>query len=189
MTGDQAITRLQKKPNEPEAWRALYTQMQEDLKTYVASLIHTFDSGIKELPRDIVHEAITRFWERWMQIRKQIPNYRAARLYLKASCRNLLIDKYRYDRAAQPLLDFLTLRFSHTPEDSIVRNLLVDEIITALGGDCGVLLRFYVSDGLSLAEMADKDETLPSAFYSRWYRCLERAQELTDAKKPKTFNL
>jgi DNA-directed RNA polymerase specialized sigma24 family protein len=189
MTGDEAIARLQKKPDDPGAWRFIYTLMQESLRPYVASLLCTFESGPKETSHDIVHEAITGFWGQWAKIRKKIPNEAAAVAYLKVSCRNSLIDKYRRNVSAQPLLDFLTLTFSHTPEDSIIRVLLVQEIVAGISGDCGTLLRSYVNDGLSLAEMADRDGALPSAFYSRWYRCLEKAQAVAESKKPKGFKL
>jgi len=189
MTGDQAIARLQKRPNDPGAWERIYQCMQSRLHTYVGSLVCTFDSGPKESPRDLVHEALTKFWSRWKEIKKTIPDEAAAYTYLKASCRNSLIDKYRHDRSAQPLLDFLSLTFSHTPEDSIVRHLLMQEVIAAVGGECGKLLRSYVNDGLSLAEMADREGTVPSAFYSRWYRCLEKALELVERKKPKGLAL
>jgi DNA-directed RNA polymerase specialized sigma24 family protein len=189
MTGDEAVARLQKKPNDPEAWQSIYMRMQERLRPYVASLVCTFESGPKETPQDIVHEALSGFWGQWAKVKKKIPNEAAAIAYLKVSCRNSLIDKYRHDVSAQPLMDFLTLTFSHTPEDSIVRVLLVQEIVAGIPGDCGTLLRSYVNDGLSLAEMADRDGALPSAFYSRWYRCLEKAQALAEAKKPKGFKL
>jgi DNA-directed RNA polymerase specialized sigma24 family protein len=189
MTGDQAVARLHKRPGDPEAWECIYTLMQSRLHTYVASLIWTFESGPKESPRDVVHEALTKFWGRWKEIKKNIRDESAAYTYLKASCRNSLIDKYRHDRSAQPLLDFLGLTFSHTPEDSMVRRLLMQEVITAVAGECGELLRSYVEDGLSLAEMADREGALPSAFYSRWYRCLEKALEWVETKKPKGFRL
>ena len=173
-----------------EAWNAFYTLMQESLHSYVAPLVCAFRSGPKESSWDVVHEALSRFWQRWSKIKGQISNEAAACAYLKASCRNSLIDKYRHDRSAQPLVDFLSLKFSHTPEGSIVRGLLVQEVIAALGGECGKLLQSYVSDGLSLAEIADQEGVLPSALYSRWYRCLKKAQKFAeDKKRPKGFNL
>ncbi len=167
----------------------VYRTMQSRLNAYVAALVCTFDSGPKELPRDVVHEALIKFWARWGEIKKTIPDEAAAHTYLKASCRNLLIDRYRHDRSAQPLLDFLSLKFSHTPEDSMVRARRGEAVRAGGGGGCGELLRSYVQKGLSLAELADREGALPSALYSRWYRCLEKAQVWVEARKPKGLSL
>ncbi len=189
MTPDEAICRLQKKPNDPEAWELIYTHMQNRLNAYVSSLVCAFHSNTKESAHDIVHDALTKFWDRWSEIKKVVNDEAAAYAYLKTSCRNSLIDAYRHDRSAQPLFDFLSLRFSQIQEDSIVRRLLVQEVIAALSGECKLLLQSYVDDGLSLAEMADREDSLPAAFYSRWYRCLQRARDLVVSKKPTKFNL
>lgn len=189
MTPDEAISHLQKKPNDPGAWELVYTHMQNRLNAYVCTLVCAFHSGPQESARDVVHDALTKFWDRWSEIKKQVPDEAAAYAYLKKSCRNSLIDAYRHDSSAQPLFDFLNLRFSQTQEDSIVRRLLVEEVIAAVSGECKSLLQSYVDDGLSLAEMADREGALPAAFYSRWYRCLERARDLVESKKPTKFNL
>jgi DNA-directed RNA polymerase specialized sigma24 family protein len=180
MTPDEAIRRLQKGPNDSDAWELIYTHMQNRLNTYVTSLVCTFDSNPKESTRDVVHDALCRFWDRWPEIKRTIPDAAAAYAYLKTVCRNSLVDKYRHDRSAQPLLDFLSLKFSQVQRESIVRDLLVQEVITALPRECGSLFRSYVESDLSLAEMADREGSLPSAFYSRWYRCLERARDLVE---------
>ena len=189
MTPDQAIARLQQKPNDSQAWELIYPHMQNRLNAYVTSLVYTFSSNTKESPRDVVHDALSKFWDRWPHIKSTIPDAAAAYAYLKASCRNGLVDKYRHDRSAQPVFDFLSLKFSQIQPDSIVRGLLVQEVIDRVGGDCGSLLRSYAEDGLSLAEMADREGSSPSAFYSRWYRCLEKARDLVGSKKPKGFSL
>jgi len=189
MTPDEAIVRLQKKPNDPEAWELVYTHMQDRLNAYVSSLLCTFSSGPKESAHDIVHDALSKFWDRWSEIKRSVPDAAAAYGYLKTSCRNSLIDKYRHDRTSQPLFDFLGLKFDQVPEDSMVRKLLVQEVIAALTGQCRSLLRSYVEDGVSLAEMADREGSLPAAFYSRWYRCLQKAREMLESKKPARLNL
>jgi DNA-directed RNA polymerase specialized sigma24 family protein len=188
MTPENAIALLQRRPNDEEAWASIYTYMQERLSNYVTSLVCSFNSGPQELPRDLVHDALTGFWRRWPDIKQSIPNLTAAYTYLKTSCRNSLVDKYRHDRSAQPLLDFLTLKFSQVQPNSIVRSLLVQEVIAGVGGECGALLRGYVESGLSLAEMADREGSVAAAFYSRWYRCLEKARDLVESKKPIRFN-
>jgi DNA-directed RNA polymerase specialized sigma24 family protein len=189
MTPEGAIIFLQSNPNDPDAWRVIYAYMQERLNNYVTALICTFDTNPKESPRDLVHDALCGFWERWPKIKKAIPDLKAASAYLKASCRNSLVDRYRHERGAQPLLDFLTLKFSQVESDSIVRKLLVKEVIARLGGECGALLQNYIDSGLSLAEMADRDGFSPSGFYSRWYRCLERARDFIEPKKRLGLNL
>lgn len=189
MTPDKAIARLQKKPNDAEAWQVIYTHMQNRLNAYVSSLLCTFSSNPKESAHDIVHDALSKFWDRWSEIRRTVPDALAAYAYLKTSCRNSLIDKYRHDRTSQPLLDFLSLRFNEVSEDSMVRRMLVQEVISALTGQCRSLLRSYVEDGLSLAEMADREGSLPAAFYSRWYRCLQKAREIVESQKPARCNL
>jgi DNA-directed RNA polymerase specialized sigma24 family protein len=189
MTPEKAIARLQTRPDDEEAWASIYTYMQERLNNYVSSLVCAFNTGPKESPRDLVHEAVTGFWQQWPEIKETIPHLTAAYAYLKTSCRNSLVDKYRHDRSAQPLLDFLTLKFSEVQPNSIVRSLLVQEVIVGVGGECGALLRSYVESGLSLAEMADREGSIPAAFYSRWYRCLEKARNFAAPKWPTGFQL
>jgi DNA-directed RNA polymerase specialized sigma24 family protein len=87
------------------------------------------------------------------------------------------------------MLDFLTLKFSQIQGDSIVRSVLMHQVITGLPEPCGSLMRSYVESGLSLAELADREDSSPPAFYSRWYRCLEKARDLVQSKKPTGFNL
>jgi DNA-directed RNA polymerase specialized sigma24 family protein len=185
MTADQAIARLHRKPNDPDAWELIYTYMQGRLHGYVTSLVYTFDSGPIESSRDIVHDVLTKFWTRWAKIKSTIPDASAAYAYLKISCRNTLVDRYRHDQSARALFDFLSLTYDQVKPDSVIRGLLVEEIIDRVGGECQTLLRSYVADGLTLAEMADHAGALPQAFYSRWYRCLERARDVVDTKRPK----
>jgi len=182
MTPDEAIARLRKKPNDSSAWEVIYKFMQAQLVAYVSSLLFTFSLNTTDPVHDIVHEVLCAFWKRWPSIKSQIPDSSAAYVYLKTASRNLLIDRYRHDRSAQPLLDFLTLKFLQDQDNPIVREILVREVIARLPAECGALLQSYVETGLSLAEMADRDGSSPSAFYSRWYRCLKRARDLLRTK-------
>ena len=50
MTPDEAIARLQQKPNDSQAWELIYPHMQNRLNAYVTSLVYTFSSNTKESP-------------------------------------------------------------------------------------------------------------------------------------------
>jgi RNA polymerase sigma factor (sigma-70 family) len=185
MTPDEAIARLRKNPNDPSAWEVVYKYMHVRLMAYVSSLLFTFSLNASETASDVVHDVVCAFWERWPSIKSTIPDSSAAYSYLKTASRNLLVDRYRHDRNAQPLLDFLTLQFDRIPEDEnpFIRNILVKEVIAMLPAECGSLLQSYMESGLSLAEMADREGASPAAFYSRWYRCLRRARDLLRSRE------
>jgi DNA-directed RNA polymerase specialized sigma24 family protein len=186
MSPDDAIARLRREPNDAAAWEIIYTFTHGRLVAYVSSLLFTFNLGANEAAPDIVHDVVCAFWERWPSIKSTISDSSAAYSYMKTMSRNMLVDRYRHDQSARPLLDFLTLQFGQAPDPqkAVVHEILVKEVIDRLPAGCGSLLKSFVDTGLSLAEMADRDGASPSAFYSRWYRCIDRARELLLRSKP-----
>lgn len=180
MTAEQALKKLRQDPGHEEAWDDFYRQLYRPLLKYVRSLLVNFSLAPGEEDHDIVHDALTAFWERWSHIKKGITTAAAAESYLRKSCRNLLVDQYRHQKSALPLLDFLTLQFSSAfaKEPELYRRIFLQEIIARMPSECASMLRTYVEEDLSPAEIADREAGSVSAFYARWYRCLQKAKDI-----------
>ena len=187
MTAEEALALLHRDPGHEEAWENFYRQMYRPLLIYVRSLLLNFSLAPGDDAHDVVHDALTAFWQRWAEIRKGIPTVGAAGAYLRKTCRNLLVDQYRHRKDSLPLLDFLTLQFSSAfaNQPELYRGIFLREIIARLPSECASMLRRYVEDDLSPAEIADREGASVSAFYARWYRCLQKAKSIADERNIK----
>lgn len=185
MTTEDALRILRSTPADQKAWESLYLAMYHPLLAYVLSLLVSFQIGPSANAQDVVHEVMVAFFQRWSKIRTEIPSVAALNAYLRRSCRNLLVDMYRDNRRAQLLVDFLSLDFGRAfgNESEVYRSIFVREIIEALPRECASLLQQYVEEDLSPAELADRENESPATFYSRWYRCIQRAKEIFVQKK------
>ena len=110
----------------------------------------------------------------------EITSAPALHSYLRTSCRNLLVDRYRRERHAEQLIDFLALKFGSAFQDqsALYKTIFLNEIISKLPRECADIFRLYVTEDLSPAELAEQIGVVPSTFYSRWYRCLQKAKEI-----------
>ncbi len=101
------------------------------------------------------------------------------------SCRNLLVDRYREERRAESLIRFLDLRFRNAFQDEAdyYRDIFLKEVVGLLPPECGALIREYVEKDLSPAEIAESQNASPATFYSRWYRCIQKARHIFLQKK------
>jgi RNA polymerase sigma factor (sigma-70 family) len=180
MTLDEAVRTLRRKTTDKAAWERFYLEVHRVLRNYVAALVSTFQVQTGETAEDIVHAALVSFLERWPELRERIDSGGAALAYLRASCRNRLVDQYRHERSAAQLFDFLTLKFREAfqTETEIHRSLFLREIIEQLPLECARLFTDYVKEDLSLAEIADRQDVTPAALYARWYRCIEQARRI-----------
>lgn len=185
MTLDEAVRTIRRQQKDKGAWEEFYLQIFPKLRVYVASLFSTFRVDPASSVEDVVHEALVTFLNRWSELKDKIDSGQTAVAYLKASCRNRLVDQYRHHRSATQLMDFLTLRFreAYETETGIHKSLFLKEIITLLPLECGQLLTEYVADDLTLAEIAEKKDIEPAALYARWYRCIQRAKEVLLQRK------
>jgi len=179
VTADAAIVRLREHPRDTQAWEVVYRSVQKVLLAYVSSLILTFRVGSSEEAEDLVHEVLIAFFERWPVIREKIEGFEGTLWYLKRSCRNLLVDRYRHSRSADQMIDYLSVQFSTAfgSEAALYRGLFINEILDALPKECRNLLRRYIEEDLSPADLADEEGASHAAFYSRWYRCIQRARK------------
>jgi RNA polymerase sigma factor (sigma-70 family) len=145
----------------------------------------TFQVDPGSTAEDVVHETLVSFLDRWSDLIGKIDSGQAAIAYLKAACRNKLVDQYRHRRNATQLLDFLTLKFREAFETQTEahKSLFIKEIIKLLPLECAQLLTDYVTEDLSLAELAEQKDLTPAALYARWYRCIERAREIVLQRK------
>jgi RNA polymerase sigma factor (sigma-70 family) len=185
MTMDQAILALRKDARNPRAWEILAREVHPQLLAYVSSLLMTFQVGAAETSEDFVQEALLHFYARWPLIRSNVGSAAALQAYLRKTCRNLLVDRYRQERRAESFVRFLELRFQDAfhPEAELYRGIFLKEIVQSLPAECAALIREYVESDLSPAEIAEKQNASPSAFYSRWYRCIQKARETFVQKK------
>lgn len=185
MNIEQALQALRENPGDALAWEILYVDAYQPLLAYVSSLLLTFRVAPPDTAHDIVHDVMIGFLERWPVIKEKIHSVAALRAYLRRSCRNLLVDLYRSEQRAKSLVDFLALQFSTAlgDESDLYRSVFVDEIIAMLPRDCASLLRQYVEEDLSPAEIADREGASAATFYSRWYRCIQKAKKIFMQKK------
>lgn len=181
MTIEEALEIIKTEHGDPLAWEVLVSSVYQPLLAYVTSLLLTFRVNPSEAAPDIVHEVLIAWFERWPADKLQdITTFSSLNAYLRASCRNLLIDKYRHERRATQLRNFLTLKFESAFQDEsdLYRSLFLNEIIKIMPEKCATLFRIYVTEDLSPAEIADRLGESPSKFNSRWYRCIGLAKEI-----------
>lgn len=180
MTVDEALLTLRRKTRDAAAWEVVALDVYQPLLAYVATLLLLFKVAHGETAHDIVHEVLLNFYERWPRSKAEIETSQALHAYLRTSCRNLLVDRYRRERHAEQMVNFLSLKFSSAFQDAsdIYKSIFLDEIIRKLPAECAQLFRIYVTEDLSPAEIADRVNASPSTFYSRWYRCLQKAKDI-----------
>jgi len=186
MTLDEAVSALRRNKTDKTAWETFYLETYPVVRIYIISLLKTFQLDPGSTAEDVVHEALVSFLERWPELRGRVDSGSAALAYLKVSCRNSLIDHYRHQRSAAQLLDFLTLKFREAFETRTEahRSLFLREIIELLPQECARLLTDYVTEDVSLAEIAERRGMTPAALYGRWYECIERARKILQRKVP-----
>ena len=92
----------------------------------------------------------------------------------------MLVDKYRREQNANKLVEYLSLNFesSFPAHQELYRSIFVNQIIVRLPKKCAEMLRVFVNEGLTAAEMAEREGAPTATFYSRWTRCLEKAREI-----------
>lgn len=192
MSIEEALQSLRKYPSNTAAWETVVLAVYQPLLVYVASLLFGFRVAMAgDSAHDIVHDVLLTFYERWPQSQAVITSETALNAYLKRSCRNLLIDRYRREQHAAQFVDFLTLKFKDAFQDrDPYSSVLLKEIIEKMEPDCAVLLKKFITEDLSPAEIADSIGVPPATFYSRWYRCIHKAQMVfsENAKKKEHLN-
>jgi DNA-directed RNA polymerase specialized sigma24 family protein len=180
---EEALVIFRANPRDREAWEGIATGVYEPLLMHVNSLLFSFRVAAGETAADVVHAVLLNFLARAPNV--ELKSREELLRYLRRSCRNLLIDKYRHEKNSEQLLNYLSLRFGNAfpGETELYRSIFLGEIIDLLPKNCGEMLRLYVTEELSPAEMAEREEAAPSAFYSRWSRCIAKAKEIFLQKK------
>lgn len=184
MTLEEALQTIREKPRHAEAWETIASDVYQPLLAYAGSLLITFRVAPGETAHDVVHQALLSFYQRCLASESKIATGSALHAYLRTSCRNLLVDQYRRERNAERLVDFLTLRSASVlgGESERYKSIILDEVLRILPSDCSSLLRHYLTEDLSLAEIADRENISPAKFYSKWYKCIERAKALLETE-------
>jgi len=186
-----ALFRFQRDPSDEKAWGTIVLWAYKPLVAYVASLLVDFNVSPTETPNDIVHDVLIKFQERGNLRKLHLKSSVELGRYLRRSCRNRLIDEYRQTQTAREFVDFLGLTFDEAFPDhhNIYREIFIREIIQLLKPECGEILKIYVTQQLTLAEMAEVRGSSPAAFNAKWYRCLEQAKEIFKSKKKSVSNV
>lgn len=177
MTFEEAYNTLKRRDDE-SAWRVFFLEASQQLLAYVARLLVSFRLEAGETGQDIVQEVLVSFLEQWPKLKKELGNVGSAVSYLKASSRNLLVDRYRHRQTAQSLLTFLSSRYTESFGNSaeVLRPILIEQVLKALQADCASLLRKYIAEDLTPAEIAEEQGLSAATVYARWYRCLHKAR-------------
>lgn len=180
MTIEEALANLCLDPHDSAAWDVIVMRTYKPLIAFVASSLSTFHIDPMESASDIVHDVLLTFQKRWPHLRGSIRDEGALFAYLRKSCKHLLVDKYRRQQNADKLVEYLTLKFDSAfpAHQELYRNIFVNEIIVHLPKKCAEMLRVFVTEGLTAAEMAEREGAPTATFYSRWIRCLKKAQEI-----------
>lgn len=180
MTVEDALVRFREEPEDSEAWETIVTSVYDVLLLNVASLLLSFRAATTESAADIVHVVLLTFHDRWPKSGVELESSDDLLRYLRRSCKNLLIDRYRHEKNSQQLINYLSLRFSSAfpGEAELYRSIFLKEIIELLPENCASMLKTYITEELTPAEMAEREGASPAAFSSRWYRCLEKAQQI-----------
>jgi DNA-directed RNA polymerase specialized sigma24 family protein len=185
MTLQEALTRFRRDPKDFDAWETIVSSVYDPLVLHVGSLLLGFRGVTSDSAADIVHGVLLTFHQRWPKSKIDLESLDDLLRYLRRSCRNLLIDRYRHEKHAQEFITYLSLRFSNAfaGDAELYRSIFLKEIIGLLPKQCADMLTTYINEELTPAEMAEREGASPAAFYSRWYRCLEKAQQILLQKK------
>jgi RNA polymerase sigma factor (sigma-70 family) len=185
MDVEKALIIFRTNPRDQDAWESIVTTVYEPLLLHVKSLLVSFRVAAGETAADVVHAVLLNFLTRAPRASVELTSVDELLRYLRRSCKNLLIDKYRHEKNSEQLLNYLSLRFANAfpGETALYRSIFLSEVIDLLPKNCGEMLRLYVAEELSPAEMAEREEAAPSAFYSRWSRCIKKAKEIFLQKK------
>lgn len=188
MTLEEAFDLLKMEDDE-SAWRFFFLSASRQLLTYVARLLVSFRLEAGETGQDIVNEVLLSFLEQWPKLKKELRNVGSALAYLKASSRNLLVDRYRHRQTAQALISFLSSRYTESFGSSaeVLRPILIEQVLRGLPRDCASLLGKYIAEDLTPAEIAEEQGLSAATVYSRWYRCLQKARGFLK-RNPRVIN-
>lgn len=178
---EQALAKLSINPRETAAWETLATAVYRPLLAYVGALLLTFRLPPGETAHDITHDVLVAVYQKWPAIKPAILTEADLYKYLRASCRNLLVDRYRSEQRADKLLDFLTTRYARAIETQkeAEEKILTEQLIAALPTEmkCAAIFRLY-QQGFTRAEIAEQSGEPPATFYRRWNRCWKKAEEI-----------
>jgi RNA polymerase sigma factor (sigma-70 family) len=184
MTLARAFAQISRGDGGEAAWGLIYSSLQPRLLAYVSALLVTFRISDTDLASDLVHDAMLAVLPGWSKSKIRIDNIEGLERYLKRTCRNALLDRYRHQKSAERLLDFIDLTFTRAfdSEAEIHRSIFVDEIIRQMPAECARILLRYVQDDVTPAELADEEGASPATFYTRWYRCLQKAKIFLESR-------
>ncbi len=188
---ETSITKFKEKPAESEAWDAIVSWAYKPLLAYVAVLLVDFKLDPSLTANDVVHDVLLKFLERPDRIPRDLKSSGQIISYLKHSCKNHLIDKYRHIQTARQFVNYLGLTFDEAfpAHNDFFRHIFIKEIIEQMGGECGELLQQYITQDATLADMAESRGWTAPSFNAKWYRCLEKAKKIFSEKKGRSQTL
>jgi RNA polymerase sigma factor (sigma-70 family) len=167
------VRRCQRNPNDREAFDLFYRTLYQYVRLYTRAF-HLPTAPLSE--EDIVQEIFLKLMEHFPEIQFRSESHFLG--YLQAICENYIIDMVRkYEKQTyEELTDEAHLVSQvESPEQAVAgaeRREALLRLVTRLSGTCPDLLRVFLCEGLSLAEIARRQNIPIGTIYPRFARCV-----------------
>jgi RNA polymerase sigma factor (sigma-70 family) len=167
------VRRCQNDPDDRDAFDLFY----RTLNPYVRLYIRTFRLANAALSEeDIIQEIFLKLMEHFPEI--QFKNDSHFLGYLKVVCEHYVIDMVRkyekqtYEELTQELQLVAPIESPEQAAANAERREALVRLIGKIAGACQNLLLLFLEEGLSLAEIADRQKIPVGTIYPRFARCV-----------------
>jgi len=178
------VRRCQSEPDDRDAFDFFYRTFYPYVRLYTRAFRLPHAPLSEE---DIIQEVFLRLMEHFPEIRFKTESHFLG--YLKAVCEHYMIDmvrKYEKQTYEELTVELEVAAPGDTPEQAAVRVERRERLMELIGrvpGSCQNLLRAFVDEGLSLAEIAQREDVPLGTIYPRFSRCVaELRRKLSHAK-------
>jgi len=178
------VRRCQSDPDDRDAFDVFYQTFYPYMRLYTRAFRLPHAPLSEE---DVIQEVFLRLMEHFPEIRFNNESHFLG--YLKAVCEHYMIDmvrKYEKQTYEELTLELEIAAPGDTPEQAAARVEGRERLMGLIGrvpGSCQNLLRAFVDEGLSLAEIAEREDVPLGTIYPRFSRCVaELRRKLTQSK-------
>ncbi len=178
------VRRCQSDPDDRDAFDFFYRTFYPYVRLYTRTF-RLPNAPLSE--EDIIQEVFLRLMEHFPEIRFNSESHFLG--YLKAVCEHYVIDmvrKYEKQTYEELTLELQIAAPGDTPEQAAAKAEARERLMELIGrapGSCQNLLRAFVDEGLSLAEIAQRENVPLGTIYPRFSRCVaELRRKLGQAK-------
>lgn len=169
----EIVRRCQRNPNDREAFDLFYRNLYPYVRLY-ARAFRLPTAPVTE--EDVIQEIFLKLMERFPEAQFQNENQFLG--YLKAVSENYMIDlvrKYEKDAYSELTEELQLAASGDTPEQAAANAERLERLmrlVRALSGTCPDVLLPFLRDGLSLAEIARRQNVPLGTIYPRFSRCV-----------------